>query len=98
MLEASSRGVEEQQAWRIKWQEALGYFSIAQMLYGLALETAFKAYILCHHPEEIELKMIADGTGNIHTVEIKQFGTPLGSGHDLERLAEKAGVFARSEN
>lgn len=66
----------------------------AKLLYGLALETAFKAHILENQPEKIELTMSADGTAQIQHVELKQFGVSLGSGHNLLKLGETAELFS----
>jgi hypothetical protein len=78
-----------------KWEEATGYLNSAKLLYGLALETAFKAHILRTQPESIELRMSADGTGTVQQVEVKQFGTGMSSAHNLVVLAERAGLFRR---
>jgi hypothetical protein len=67
------------------------------MLYGLSAESAFKAAILRTRPTDVEFRMVADGTGKIQSAELKQLGLSMGSGHDLVRLAEKAGVFRRGE-
>ena len=80
-----------------KWDEAVGYLTVAKMLYGLALETVLKAYLLRHTPEEIEFRLSADGLNNLTSAEIRQFGVPMGEGHNLLRLAEKAGVFMSDE-
>jgi hypothetical protein len=77
---------------------AADYFTSAKLLYGLALETAFKAYLLKHRPEDIEFKLSADGTGEVQTVEVKQFGVSMGSGHNLEHLAQRTGILTLAEN
>ena len=76
--------------------EVYGYLTSAKMLYGLSLETALKAHLLKNSPDTVQLKMSADGTGQVTEVEIKQFGVSLGSGHNLEQLAQRAGVFERT--
>lgn len=80
-----------------KFGEAFEYLRVAQMLYGLALETAFKARILREAPGAIEFDMSADGTGAVQSVTIKQFGVPIKEGHDLVALADKAGIFRRGD-
>lgn len=77
------------------WNTAMGHLSSAKMLYGLSLETAFKATILRDCPDAVEFRMVADGTGKVQQVEMKHLGVSMGSGHDLVRLAEKAGLFRR---
>ena len=77
------------------WNLAIAHLSASKMLYGLALETAFKAAIIRDSPSTVALKMTADGSGKVQQVEVKQLGVSMGSGHDLVRLAEKAGVFRR---
>lgn len=93
---AKSQNPEADDKTNALWEETYGYLTSAKLLYGLALETAFKAYILRARPSDITFKMSADGTGKVLEVEIKQFGVSIGSGHDLEHLGEKSGVFDRS--
>lgn len=75
------------------FDRAFGHLMSAKMLYGLALETAFKAKILRDRPHDVEFRLTADGSGKIHTAELKQLGVSLGAGHNLVRLAEIVGVF-----
>ncbi len=75
----------------------ISLMSGSQMFYGLAVETAFKGYLLKHSPDEIVLEMEADGTGEVNLVRIKEFGVPLKDGHNLLKLAHKVGVFRRGE-
>ncbi len=77
--EISAVGNEEDPS----WDEVYAYITSAKMLYGLALETAFKAYILRSKPEDVSFKMSADGTGKVQDVEMKQFGVSMGTGHNL---------------
>lgn len=77
------------------WDEALEHLTSAKLLYGLALETALKGHILQVRPGDIEFKMTADGTGAVATAKVKHFGVALGQAHNLELLAERAGVFDR---
>jgi len=72
----------------------------AQMLYGLALETAFKGYILRLRPDKVQFKIyiIADGTRRLGSVEIGQIGVALKEGHNLLTLTEIADVFRRDEH
>jgi hypothetical protein len=75
------------------WEHAFARLTTSKMLYGLALETAFKARILSDRPGDIVFRMAIDGSRKLHLVEMKQFGVSMGSGHDLVRLAEIAGAF-----
>lgn len=75
------------------FDRAAGILDAAKLLYGLSLETAFKARIIETEPTSIEFRMTADGAGKIKHAEIKEFGASLGAGHNLEYLAERAGLF-----
>lgn len=81
-----------------RWSEAMGYLDSAQLLYGLALETALKGYILEERPGDITFKIEADGTGKVRDVQVTQFGVSVGQGHDLEKLAGLVGLLDRTEN
>ncbi|MBK8003958.1 MAG: hypothetical protein IPK12_08420 [Gemmatimonadetes bacterium] len=85
----------ESEAIRAAWAEADGYLQSSCLLYGLALETAFKAHILRHAPHEVSLQLVTDGASKVVSVEIKQLGVPIKDGHSLEALAHKAGAFNR---
>ncbi len=74
---------------------ALEHLLLAQMLYGLALETAFKAHLLATQPTTVDLQISSDGAGNLRNVEIREFGVSLREGHNLLKLAEQVGVFYR---
>jgi len=80
------------------WSEALDYLMSSKFLYGLALETSFKAHLLKERPSDIEFKLTADGRGEIQSAEFKQFGVQLGSGHNLEQLAERTGILSLDGN
>lgn len=80
-----------------KWNEALGYLDVAKMLYGLAVETALKAHLLEANPASAEFQLRVDGSGKVVDAQLKQLGVPLGQGHDLVLLAEKAGVFTNGD-
>jgi len=80
------------------WAEGWDYLTSAKSLYGLSTETALKAYMLQHRPEEIELKLTADGSGVIQSAELKQFGVHLGSSHNLEQLAQPTGILTLASN
>ncbi len=73
------------------FEVALGYMQSSKLLYGLALENAFKAEIVERNPDDIELKVQQDGAGQATRAHIKSLGVQ--NGHDLVALAEKAGIF-----
>ncbi len=68
------------------------YLETAKLLYGLALETALKAWIIKQKPGEIEIGVTIDGSGEAVHAELKRVGVRL-QGHDLHALAESAGLF-----
>lgn len=74
-------------------ERAIEAFETAKLLYGLALETALKAWIIEHRPDQIEIKITIDGSGEAKQAELKSFGVNGGQGHNLSALAEVAGVF-----
>src|SRR5262245_52614484 len=43
----------------------VGHMTVSQMLYGYAIETAFKAYILRTKPESVEIQIQSDGVGAV---------------------------------
>ena len=75
------------------WDQANDYLIAAKMLYGLSAETAFKAAIIRDHPADVEFRLVADGSGHIQHVELRQLGVSMGAGHDWVRLADQAGLF-----
>jgi len=83
----SSKGTEP------NLDEALETFETTKLLYGLALETALKAWIIEHKPSEIEIKVTMDGNGEAKQAELKNIGVPSSQGHNLLALAEVAGLF-----
>ena len=78
-------------------KEAYQHLTVAKMLYGCAVETALKAYLLRSNPSSTEIHLRADGTGKIYEAHLKQLGVSLGKSHNLILLAEQAGAFAGSE-
>jgi hypothetical protein len=80
------------------FSEALEYLTSSKFLYGLALETAFKADLIRRRPSDIEFRLSADGTGTIQSAELKQFGVQMGSGHNLEQLGLRTGILTTENN
>jgi hypothetical protein len=64
-----------------------------KLLYGLALETALKAWIIDHQPEKVEIRVVMDGSGEPKHAELRALGVPTSSGHNILALAEAAGIF-----
>jgi hypothetical protein len=78
--------------------EAVNFLMVAQMLYGLALETAMKGKLLEVQPSAIQLQLTTDGTGAVQSIQIKQFGVSMGDGHNLEKLAELIDLLKKDDN
>jgi hypothetical protein len=75
------------------WEKAMGFLSVAKMLYGMAIEAALKGHLIRVSPGATKLELVADGSGKVVEVEVKQLGVSMGQGHDLVRLAENAKAF-----
>lgn len=80
------------------FENAIDYMNSAKFMYGFSVETAFKAHLLKHKPDEIEFKLSANGKGAIHTAELKQFGTQMGASHNLEQLGQRTGILTLEGN
>lgn len=74
-------------------ERAVEAIETAKLLYGLALETALKAWIIEHKPSQIEIKITIDGAGEAKHAELKSFGVNGNQGHNLSALADAAGIF-----
>ena len=72
---------------------AIEAIETAKLLYGLALETALKAWIIEYKPSQIEIRIAIDGTGEAKHAELKSFGVNGNQGHNLSALADVAGIF-----
>ncbi|NHV25852.1 hypothetical protein [Burkholderia sp. D-99] len=76
--------------------EAFEILETSKLLYGLALETALKAWIVEHVPSKIEVRVAMDGMGEAIHAELRAVGVPTSSGHNLLALAEAADLFGAS--
>jgi hypothetical protein len=85
--ESRNRGVEPE------LDTAAEVFETAKLLYGIALETALKGWIVKHYPSKIEVRVAMDGTGQATQAELRTVGVPISSGHNLLALAEASGLF-----
>ncbi|WOB06928.1 hypothetical protein [Piscinibacter gummiphilus] len=74
---------------------AIESIEIAKLLYGLALETALKAWLIEKTPEKVEIRLTMKGDGSPTQAELKSFGLPSNQGHNIFGLAEAAGVFGK---
>ena len=74
-------------------ERAIEAIETAKLLYGLALETALKAWIIEHKPSQIEIKITIDGSGEAKHAELKSFGVNSNQGHNLSALADVVGIF-----
>lgn len=77
------------------FESAIEAIETAKLLYGLALETALKAWLIEHYPEKIEIRITMTGDGSPRHAELKSFGIPPNQGHNILALAEAAGVFGQ---
>ena len=87
LKEAKALGKEEDR------EQAVEAIETAKLLYGLALETALKAWIIEHKPSHIEIKIIINGSGEATHAELKSFGVNGNQGHNLSALADISGIF-----
>jgi hypothetical protein len=83
----------EEAASRAQMERAQEILETSKLMYGLALETALKAWIIEHAPEKIEVRVSMHGDGVATHAEIRTLGVPTSSGHNLLALAEVAGLF-----
>ena len=70
-----------------------GYVLSMQMLYGLSIETALKAYLIANRPDTIEIVVSTDGRGSATDAKLRQIGA-TGDGHNLVALASVAGLLS----
>jgi hypothetical protein len=71
----------------------------AQLLYGLATETALKGRIISLDPAAVEFTEKQNGDGVLVDLKLKRIGTGLqGDGHDLVALAKAAGLIGDGAN
>lgn len=76
-----------------KFEEALEALDTAKLLYGLAFETALKAWLIQHFPSKVEIRVAMDGNGSATHAELRAIGVPTSNGHNLLALAEAAELF-----
>jgi len=70
----------------------------SQFLYGLAVECLLKGLIIKQAPGSISISAFIDGNGDLVDAEIKKIGEKVRDTHNLEKLAEAAGLFDEGEN
>ncbi len=76
--------------------QMFGYYKVAMMLYGMAVETALKMILIRDKSKDIVVQLETDGGGNIQSISLRNSGDSS-SGHDLVALAKNAGVISRDE-
>ena len=76
--------------------QAFGFYKVAMMLYGLAVETALKAILVSQKSDSIVVHLETNGGGDIQRVSLKTVGD-AGGGHNLIELAKNAGLISRNE-
>lgn len=70
----------------------------SQFLYGLAVECLLKGLIIKQDPGSISISASIDGNGDLVDAEIKRIGEKVRDTHNLEKLAEAAGLFKENDN
>jgi hypothetical protein len=94
-LVAQAASQAKSESARPNFESAIEAIETAKLLYGLALETALKAWLIEHSPEKIEIRITMSGDGSPRHAELKSFGIPPNQGHNILALAEAAGVFGQ---
>src|SRR5262245_58107924 len=77
--------------------QMFGYYKVAMMLYGMAVETALKAILIRDKSKHIIVQLETDGGGEVQKVSLKNVGDSSG-GHDLVQLAENAGIISKNDS
>ncbi len=70
----------------------IGYGFTAKLLYGLAVESAFKARLIETQPEKVKIDAELNGSGEIISAKLSAFGEKK-IGHNLVELATIIGVW-----
>jgi len=70
----------------------------SQFLYGLSAECLLKGLIVKQAPDSMIISASIDGNGDLIDAEIKKIGDKIRDTHNLEKLAEAAGLFKEKEN
>jgi hypothetical protein len=76
--------------------QAFGFYKVAMMLYGMAVETALKGILIRNKSKDIIVQLETDGGGDIQKIALKSVGDSAG-GHDLVSLAKNAGVISKDD-
>ena len=77
--------------------QCFGFYKVAMMLFGLALEAALKGILIANKSDKIRVALETDGGGDIQSVAIRTIGDS-GNGHDLVALAKNAGVVSLNDS
>ncbi len=81
-----------------EFSEAYPICLTSQFLYGLSAECLLKGLIIKQSPESITISTTMNGQGDITSAEIKKMGENSRDMHNLEKLAESAGLFKDKNN
>lgn len=81
-----------------KLDDAEAVLRNSQFMYSLAAECFLKGLIIKQCPTDVVFDAELDGTGRLVEVSIKQIGKTRIDTHNLERLAEIAGVLQTGES
>ncbi len=78
--------------------EAIDVLNNCQFLYSLAAECALKGLIIKQQPKDVIFETSVDGTGTLIDARLKQIGKARIDTHNLEKLAEIAGMVEAGNN
>lgn len=81
-----------------KFAEATNVLRNCQFLYSLAAECALKGLIIKQQPQEVVFETTVDGTDTLIDAKIKQIGKTRIDTHNVEKLAEIAGMVGTSDD
>tara|TARA_A100001391_G_scaffold151462_3_gene109111 strand:+ start:27936 stop:28523 length:588 start_codon:yes stop_codon:yes gene_type:complete len=89
-IDSDTRSIDDE-----KLDEAKDVLRNCQFLYSLAAECALKGLVIKQNPTEVTFDAIVDGTGSLVDAKIKRIGKNRIDTHNLESLAEIAGMVAK---
>ncbi|WP_020674479.1 hypothetical protein [Geopsychrobacter electrodiphilus] len=81
-----------------KFDSAVNILRNCQFFYSLCAECLLKGIIIKNDPKSTSIIATIDGTGEFVSAQIKKLGNTQIDTHNLEKLAEVAGVIKQNEN
>ncbi|MEM9998541.1 MAG: hypothetical protein AAF809_12640 [Bacteroidota bacterium] len=79
-------------------KEGIACWMTAEMLYGLALETAMKGCLLKEKPDSFSLQVSMNGHADVIDVKLEKAGVSLQrNGHDLVQLSHMLDLYEESQ-